>query len=99
MTPIYNKDEVEDITLQVTTNMLWKLLEEHGQHELLHKLNVIEKYNIGSVIVSSGAKGFSYRDDIHNLVVRWLGLKGINVWNPENEILRIKESMAWTGKG
>jgi hypothetical protein len=93
MTPIYNKDEVEDITLQVTTNMLWKLLVEHGEHELLYKLNVIEKYNIGSVIVPSGVKGFSYRDDIHNMVVRWLKLKGINVWNPENEAIELERAL------
>ena len=92
---LYDKNEVEDITLKITTNMLWKLLVEYGEHELLHKLNVIEKNKIGSVIVPSGAKGFSYRDDIHNMVIRWLKLKGINVWNPENELIRIEESITW----
>lgn len=90
---IYDKKDIEDITLQITTNMLWKLLVEHGEHELLHKLNVIEKYNIGSVIVPSGAKGFSHRDDIHNMVVRWLKLKGINVWNPENEVIELERAL------
>jgi len=90
---IYDKNDVEDITLEITTKLLWKTLVEHGEHELLHKLNVIEKNDIGSVIIPSGAKGFSHHDDIHNLVIDWLKLKGINVWSPENEILALERAL------
>lgn len=88
---IYNKNEMEDITLEVTARLLWKMLVENDEHQLLYKLNIMEKYNIGSMIIPSGAKGFSYDNEIHNLVIEWLKLKGINVWNPENEIIKLEE--------
>ena len=86
-------NDIEDITLQVVTSLLWRTLVENGEFDLLNKLTVIDKYNIGTVIVPSGAKGFSYRDDIHNLVIQWLRLKGINVWNPESEILELERAL------
>lgn len=85
--------KLEDITLQVTTRILWETLVECEEFELLEKLNIIEKYKIGSVIVPSGAKGFSYRDDVHNLVVQWLKLKGINAWNSESEKLELERAL------
>lgn len=72
---------------------IWTALALEGNNELLRKLHRIENKEPGFGTVIVPRYGFSQNDETHNMILRWLKGKGVNVWSPLNEIANLEYAL------
>jgi hypothetical protein len=66
------------------------LLTLEGNFALIKKLHRIERKELGYGTIVVPAEGFSEDDDVHNLIIDWLNLLGVNIFNVQNEIANLE---------
>ena len=72
---------------------IWIALALEGNSDLIKLLHRVENKEPGYGTVIIPKEGFSFDDDIHNAVLDWLKVKGVNVWSSENEQAGLEYSL------
>ncbi len=72
---------------------IWTALTLEGNHTLINLLHRVEKNEPGYGTIVVPRSGFSPNDDTHNMVLRWLKGRGVNILNPLNEIANLEYAL------
>ena len=75
------------------TLILWQALALDGKFDVIETLHLIERGDINFIIVKP--EGFSKRDDIHNMVINWCRVRGVNIVNVGAFVARLENAQSW----
>ena len=73
---------------------LWDILWLDGKFDLIRTLRYIELKEVHAIVVP--ADGFSENDHVHNLVLKWLRQRKVNIVNPRLFEARLEAALYHT---
>ena len=72
---------------------IWTTLALEGNFDLINKLHRVERKEEGFMSVAVPREGFSQNDQTHNMVMKWLRGRGVNILNPIHEIANLEYAL------
>ena len=75
------------------TERLWKRLVDEENFVLINKLRRVENKEPGFNTFIIPTEGFSQNKITHNMVIKWLEIKKVNVYDPKIEIKELEKAL------
>ncbi len=72
---------------------VWDRLSAEGNHTLIETLRRVERKEEGYGTIIIPANGFSKDPETNRAVIEWLQEKGVLVYNPQQEIKELSETL------